>query len=350
MNSRIKKLQEQLAVRKIDGLLVTDDINVSYLSRINASESWLLVTPNKTFYITDFRYIHEVRKSLRRIQAIQYAVSIFDTVFELAAKHSVKTLGYDECHWTLSRFKGLKQRCPKSVKLVAANQLVESLREIKETTELNLVRAGLDIHQQALKYIKKFIKPGVSEVEILKRLEGFTRLRDVGFSFPPIVASGPNSSYPHAHVSPRKIKNNEPVLLDMGVDFKGYKTDLTRMFFLGKISNLVKDARDHVAEAQRRAIECIRDGVEIAVVDEAARNYLKSKKLDKYFGHALGHGVGLEIHEGPKLHHTVRRPLRAGMLVTIEPAVYFPHKFGIRLEEMVLVKKKGYEVISGHIN
>ena len=135
----------------------------------------------------------------------------------------------------------------------------------------------------------------------------------------------------------------------MGVCFGGYMTDLTRMFFLGKIANLVQETEAHVREAQRRAIASIKAGMSIAEVDLKARKYLESKNLAKYFGHSLGHGVGLEIHEGPRLFHTIRRPLKAGMVVTVEPAVYFAGKFGIRLEEMVLVTETGCEVLSGHI-
>lgn len=351
MKTRLKKIQLQLEQNKVDALLVIDDINVSYLTHINASESWLLVTAKKAYYITDFRYIHEVSAILPKgIKPIQHKGSVYDTLYQIVEKDGISVLGFDEVHWNVLRYKLLRKLCPKSVKLKVCNHAVESLREIKEESEIAIIREGLKIHDQALKYLKKFIVPGATEREVFKKLEQFAWRKDVGFSFPPILAGGPNSSFPHASVTTRKIRNNEPVLLDMGIDLKGYKTDLTRMFFLGKISNLVSDINKHVYEAQQRAIQKIQAGVEIASVDLEARKYLKSQKLDKYFGHALGHGVGLEIHESPGIYRNNKNPLRAGMVITVEPAVYLPNQFGIRLEEMVLVKEKGCEVISGHIN
>jgi len=176
------------------------------------------------------------------------------------------------------------------------------------------------------------------------------KLRGAGFSFAPIVASGPNSYYPHASVTDRKIRKNELVLIDMGIDLGGYKSDLTRMFFLGKIPKLVGQVNELVRVAQKKAIEKIKAGVSIAEIDDQARNYLAKQRLAKYFGHAIGHGIGLEIHENPRMSHENKSLLKEGMVITIEPAVYIPNKFGIRKEEMVLVKKEGCEVISDDID
>jgi len=351
MNNRLLKAQSLFNQYKIDALLVVNDIDVRYLTQYPmAAESWLLITSKENYYLTDFRYFLEVKKTLKGIKTVQYQGSIFNSLFEIVNQEKIKHVGFNENHWSVVRYHQLQKVCPKSIKLVESNTLVESLREIKEPGEVEMIRKGLVIHQQALKYIKRYIKPNNTEKEVYDRLDGFVRSKNVGFSFSPIIASGPNSSFPHANVTTRKIRNNEPVLVDMGVDLNGYKTDLTRMFFLGKISNLIKEITAHVYEAQQRAIATISDGINIAEVDLKARKYLESKKLAKYFGHSLGHGVGLEIHESPRLYHTINRPLKSGMVVTVEPAVYLPNRFGIRLEEMVLVKKKGCEVISGTIN
>ncbi|MCA9393316.1 MAG: aminopeptidase P family protein [Candidatus Omnitrophica bacterium] len=349
MTNRMQKVRRLLAPYKIDALIVSDAVNATYLTRYPVSESWLFITAKKTYYITDFRYIHEVRAAVKGVTPVMFSKSVFNTIFDLAARHKATHIGINEHHWTVAQHKRLKQACPKGIKLKPANDLVESLREIKEPEEVQAIRDGLEIHREALRLLKRYIKPNITEEAVFAKLEGFVRRRKVGFSFPPIIASGPNSSYPHANVTPRKIRDNEPVLVDMGVCFGGYMTDLTRMFFLGKIANLVQETEAHVREAQRRAIASIKAGMSIAEVDLKARKYLESKNLAKYFGHSLGHGVGLEIHEGPRLFHTIRRPLKAGMVVTVEPAVYFAGKFGIRLEEMVLVTETGCEVLSGHI-
>jgi len=226
--------------------------------------------------------------------------------------------------------------------------LIEQFRMIKDSGEIALMRQALKIHFEALKRLKRWVKPGVTEMDVLFKLEDFVRSQNAGFSFAPIIASGPNGALPHAHPSRRVIKNHEPVLVDTGIDWKGYKSDLTRMFFLGRMPALVQEMNDWVKEAQSLAVAAIKPGAKAAEIDRVARGFLAKHKLDQYFGHSLGHGVGLDIHEEPRLSGKSAATLQAGMVVTVEPAVYLPGKFGIRLEEMVLVTEKGCEVLSEH--
>lgn len=350
MTQRIKQLRSALPQKNIDAFLIQKDINIAYLTGFPASESWLLVGPRTTSYITDFRYILEARKGLKGISIKQYTKSPYETLFALAKEQNIKRIGIDERHLTLSQYKILKGKCPKGIKIVKADNCVEHLREIKDAGEVARVRKALRIHKQAHQLLKRIVKPKISEREIFLKLEKFVKSKGAGFSFDTIVASGVNSCYPHAKVTDRKIRLNEPVLIDMGIDVGGYKSDLTRMFFLGKIPELVRKVHSHVYRAQQKAIEKIRAGISAAEIDLQARNYLKEHGLEKYFGHALGHGVGLEIHEDPRLGQTNSAPLREGMIITIEPAVYIPNKFGIRIEDMVLVTKKGCKVLSDDIN
>jgi len=194
------------------------------------------------------------------------------------------------------------------------------------------------------------IKPGVSEKEVFYRLEKHVRAKDCGFSFEPIIASGVNSCSPHAKITDRKIRNNESVLVDFGIDYKGYKSDLTRMFFLGRIPKLVKEIEGIVRHAQYISINIIKAGIKVSEPDKLVRNYFQEHKLLKYFGHSLGHGVGLDIHENPRLSYKNSTILKAGMVVTVEPGIYLPNKFGIRIEDMVLVTEKGCKVLSDNIN
>ena len=206
------------------------------------------------------------------------------------------------------------------------------------------------MHKQALGYLKRIIKPGKTEKQIALQLESFIRQKKCCFSFDPIIAGGPNSSLPHAPLTSRKIRKNDIVLVDIGIDYQGYKSDLTRIFFLGKIPNPVRDGMCHVREAQRLSIAKMKPGVAVSQIDDQARNYLKKKKLARYFTHSLGHGVGLEVHELPRLSAKDPSVLQEGMVITVEPAVYIPKRFGIRIEDMVLITKKGCEVISDDIN
>ena len=350
MNPRVKKLRFSFAPSGIDAFLVTKDINISYLTTFPASESWLLVCPHEVFYLTDFRYVLEAKKGLKGVTVIQYQKSIDEAFAQITRRLGVRRVGIDARHLSLFQFESLKKKSPPSLNLVRTDQLVERLRELKEPQEVKKIRQALAVHKQMHAFLKRILKPGLSENEILMRLEEFIRMRGVKFSFDPIVAGGTNACYPHAKVTQRKIRRDDVVLVDVGIDQNGYKSDLTRMFFLGRIPPLVRETDAVVAAAQRKAIEKIAPGVPISQIDRAARNYLAEHKLAQYFGHALGHGVGLEIHENPRLSADNPFLLREGMVITVEPAVYIPRQFGIRIEDMVLVTKKGCEVLSDDIH
>ena len=350
MKSRIKQLTAAFHQHKIDAFLVTKDINITYLTDFPACESWLLVGPRRACYITDFRYVHEAREGLMGINVRCYTNSMVETLIEVIRTMRVKRIGIDTRHLTLSQYRMLERWTPKGIRLIKADDLVEDLRAVKDKNEIQKVKKALRIHKQAHQFIKRNIKPNMKERELLLRLERFVKSKGANFAFDPIIASGPNSCYPHAKVTERKIRRAEPLLIDMGIDVEGYKSDLTRMFFLGKISALVRQVHDAVYEAQRSAIVKIKAGVPAAEIDGLARNYLKKQRLAKYFGHALGHGVGLEIHESPRLAHNNSSILKEGMIITVEPAVYIPGKFGIRIEDMVLVKKDDCEILSDNIH
>ena len=350
MPDRLKSLRSLFSNYSIDGLLITSDPNIRYLTKFPVSESWLLVTATRAFYITDFRYVLEAKQGLpSNVHVERYAKSFYEKVNELTLKYKIKNLGFDSRHVSLAQYHLLKKNLSK-VHLIEADNLVETLREAKDEGEIKLIREALKIHKEALRRVRAAIRPGVTERDVFLKLDDYVKSKGVGYSFSPIIASGPNSAFPHARVTDRKIKNNEPVLIDMGIDVKGYKSDLTRMVFLGRIAHLVSRVNSLVYEAQQKAIKLIKPGVCIAEVDTAARDFLKKMGYGEYFGHALGHGVGLEIHEAPRLSGTNKGILRPGMVITVEPAVYLPNKFGIRLEEMVLVTRKGCEVLSGNIH
>jgi Xaa-Pro aminopeptidase len=261
----------------------------------------------------------------------------------------VRRLGFEEDHCTVRQLKLLRKNAPAGIRLIGARHLVEALRECKQAEEIRHIKKALAVHEASFRYLKNVVRPGLSEHEVFLKLERFVKERGCGFSFEPIVASGPNSCFPHARVTKRVIRANDIVLIDWGIDHKGYKSDLTRMFFLGRIPKLIRTVNDTVIAAQKKAIERIRHDVPIAQVDYQARNYLQKHGLARFFGHSLGHGVGLEIHESPRVSQFNKGRLKEGMIITVEPGVYLPGRFGIRIEDMVLVTKKGAQVLSGHI-
>ncbi|MEI6438184.1 MAG: Xaa-Pro peptidase family protein [Candidatus Omnitrophota bacterium] len=329
---------------------MSNPVNIRYLTGHVAEDAWLLVTAKKAYYITDFRYFELVSKVFKNkpVDIVLFKTSLFETAVDLAVGAGAKVLCFEENHLTYYQFGRLKSLSGSKIKLKGLSGAVEALRVVKDAGELAAIRESIKVNLKGFDFIKRYVRPGVTERDLLFKLEDFTRAHGVGFSFPPIIASGPNAAYPHAKVTERKLRAGEPVLIDFGVLKNGYKSDLTRMFFLGKMSNHFEKNLSHIRGAQEAAFQKIRPGARSSDVDAAARNYLQSHKLAEFFGHSLGHGVGLDTHEMPRLSTKSGDELLENMVITIEPGVYFPGRYGVRLEEMVLITKNGCEVLSGN--
>lgn len=343
---RLTRLISGFAILGIDALFVSDPVNIRYLTGYAAEDAWLLVTRKKTFYVTDFRYEEQVKKSLKDINVIVFGPSLYAAIMDLCVSAKVEILGFEEQNMTFYAASRLKAVLGKLVKFKALSGAVESFRLIKDPAEIQLIRKAIAVNCTGFRYIAKYIKPGVSERFLLHKLQDFARKCGADFSFNPIIASGPNSAYPHARVTDRVLRPMEPLLLDFGLQLEGYKSDLTRMFFLGKMPRSFLRVLSLIKETQKAAFAVIKPGVAAKDVDKAARDVLASSGLDSLFGHSLGHGVGLNIHELPRLSSQSGDVLIEGMVVTVEPGVYFPGKYGVRQEEMVLVTKNGCEVLS----
>jgi len=352
MNLRLKNIRKRLEERDLDCLILTNPANISYLVGFNSRDSYFLVSKKKNIYFTDFRYLEEARHRLKGNAALsKIDGSVFELLAEACSALKARRIGFEENVLSFAQYKKIRKALGKKARLVPAVGIVEDLRRIKDKQELQDMRKAIRITIRALKFIKAFIKPGRTELEIVAELERFIRRQGAtGAAFDIIVASGLNSSYPHHASGGRKIRKNEPVLVDIGVDNNGYKSDLTRVFFLGKINVLAQKISEIVLEAQKRAIYSIKAGIRASEVDAASRKYIASAGFGKFFGHSLGHGVGLEVHEKPRLSSKDNSVLMPGEVFTIEPAIYLPAKFGIRIEDMVLVTNKGCEVLSGAIN
>jgi len=351
MSLRIKNIRTRLKKERLDGLIVSSAANISYLTKYRSRDSYLLITGKQNIYFTDSRYIEEATLKLRGICKIEKIDGpISELMAEACSGLKLKAIGFEARNISFAEFKKIR-RGLKKTKLVPTDGLVEELRQIKEQEELRKIRKAIAITAKALKFIKSFIKPGRKEIEVVGELERFIRYQGASSSaFDIVVASGPNSSFPHHISGARKIRDNEPVLVDIGVDYQGYKSDLTRIFFLGKINILAPRIYDIVLEAQNQALKRISPGVAARDVDAAGRQYIAAQGYGKLFGHSLGHGVGLEVHEKPRISGKQKLKLEPGQVFTVEPAIYLPGRFGIRLEDMVLVTEKGCEVLSGAIN
>ena len=345
MRSRVSSFQSCLDSYRIDAYLVTHSAQVSYLLGIPCEDSWLLVTAGRVYFLTDARYYDEIKPRLQGVHPVLCRALAKDAC-RLIRRRGLKRVGFDDRHVSHFLFKQLTAYLAPETALKAKNQAVDSMRERKDREEITAIRACLRLNMQLFKVAERVLKPGIAEYEILERMERFIQSKRVDFSFSPIVASGPHSAYPHARVTGRRLLKNDVVLIDAGIQQDSYKSDLTRMFFLGKITPLVRKVYDAVAEAQQVAIAKIAPAVPAAAVDLEARKFLKNKGLEKNFCHSLGHGVGLEIHESPRLSALSQDILKPGMVVTVEPGVYLPGQFGVRIEDMILVTETGCEVLS----
>src|SRR3989338_4069839 len=351
MSSRIRELLEKLKNNSVGALLVSKEANASYLCDYPCRDSYLLVHPKETIFITDFRYTEEAKKNIPGVSVFQYD-NLFKDTAALARKLKVNKLGFEAKDLNFAEYSKIKSYLAPKAKLKDTFNIVETLRQIKGDQEINLIRQAIKITAQAFAFIQKFLKPGVKELEIAAEIERFIRYQGAKMSaFNILIASGPNSSLPHALISSRKIRPGEPILIDIGVDINGYKSDLTRVFFLDKIPTIQRRIYGLIQEAPGLAIAAVRPGRIIGDIDSAGRKHIEEQGFGRYFGHSLGHGIGLEVHEEPSISSKNNaQKLEEGMVFTVEPGIYLPGKFGIRLEDMVLVTKKGAEVLSGAVN
>ncbi len=259
-------------------------------------------------------------------------------------------MGFESKALSYAEFKSIKIELASAVDFISTFDLVESLRENKSKEEISRIRKAVEINMEVLKFAKGIVKPGLTEREVALRLENFIKSQDADLAFDTIVASGPNSAMPHAPLTNRKLRTGEPVLIDIGAAFQGYRSDLTRVCFLGRIPLYFKKIYGSVLASQEAAIKKISAGRQICDIDRIARNFLNKRKLGEFFGHSLGHGVGRETHENPAISSRNKERLSSNMVFTVEPAVYLKGKFGIRIEDMVLVKKNNCEVLSGALD
>lgn len=354
MNTRLKKAYSGLKSKNLHGLIIFSQANIAYLTGFNSSDAYLLISPCGNVYFTDSRYTAAAKQALGnafRIEQIS-GPSLYSAMAACCKDLKLRRLGFEASRISLLQYQRLRRQFGKPLELTAVQDLIEEIRQIKDKNELIKLKKAVDITVKALNYIRDKIVPGVREIEIAGELERFVRYNGAsGTAFEIIVASGSNSAFAHHRPTRRKLLANEPVLIDIGVDFEGYKSDLTRVFFSDKIKILEKSIYNAVLQAQDLAISKAKEGVCACELDRECRSFIERSGYGKWvYGHGVGHGVGLEVHEAPALSVNSRTQLKAGMIITVEPAVYMHGRFGIRLEDMVLITKTGSEVLSGTLN
>ncbi len=351
MNLRLRKLRRLLSRQNLDAIIISSPSNRRYLSGFTGSAGFLLISQTEAVLATDFRYTEQAASQAPdfRIVRSQGELDWFPrTVTELG----LKAVGFESDDLAVTAYRHLVEEArrlsPRTrPRLIATRGIAESLRAIKDRSELRAIRAAAKIADAAIAHARSILAPGTSERELAWRIERF--LRESGsetLPFPIIVASGPNAARPHAEPSDRIIGEGEPVVIDLGARVNGYCSDLTRTISLGQPSERMAEITAIVHKAQAAAIEGLAAGMSGEEADRLARTVIKSAGYEEAFGHGLGHGVGLDVHEQPRLGPKSEDTLRGGMVFTIEPGIYLEGWGGVRTEDMVSLGKNGPSLLT----
>ena len=347
MSDRANRLVAGLTGSGADLMLVTSLVNVRYLTGYTGSNGIALIGPDTRVFITDFRYREQSATEVqdgfdRRIATLDLLEGIADELPVGALR-----MGFEDGHLTVRAHARLAELLPDRVELVAAGDPVEALRAVKEPEEVRRIRAASELADAALREIMEQGLAGRAEIEVAATLEAAMRRHGAqGASFQSIVAAGPHGALPHATPRDVPIGAAELVVIDWGAQLDGYCSDCTRTLATGELSETAQIAYDLVLEAQRAGLQAVAAGVSGRDADAAARTVIDDAGHSEHFGHGLGHGVGLEVHEAPRLSQRSDSVLQAGNVVTVEPGVYLPGEVGVRIEDLVVVTESGREILT----
>ena len=340
---RVRTIRRELDKKKIRLLIVTRPANVTYMTGFLGDDSWAAIAGGRVWLLTDSRYTEQAQKECPSCKIIDRAGPMAEAVAGLVKKlKSIRTVAVEDSV-SMADFEQLKKTVKARFRTVTG--IVETLRSIKDESEIATIRTAAAISAKALAQTLPYVKPGVTESELAGMLDFQIRKLGARNSFETIVAFGPNASRPHHQPGKRKLKKKDAILIDFGAKYKGYCSDITRCFVIGGMTPLYKKVYDVVEQAQTAAIKTIRAGVKITQVDAAARKVIDKTDLPVY-GHGTGHGFGLEIHESPFLKPDGKGKLKAGQIITIEPGIYIPGKLGVRIEDDVLVTETGHKILT----
>jgi len=339
---KLTKLRKELEAKQLDAILITNPINRRYLTGFTGTAGIVIVSKNAACLITDFRYIEQATEQAAAFTVVEHKKSIEHEIKHQLEKLNVTNVGFEKNQLTYAKYELYHDLL--NVELVPVSGIVEQLRLIKTTDELAVLKKAAEIADAAFVHIQNYIKPGVKEIDISNELEFFMRKQGAtSSSFDIIVASGYRSALPHGVASAKEIQNGELVTLDYGALYEGYCSDITRTVAVGEIDNELKTIYETVLEAQLLGVSGIKPGMSGKEADALTRNYITEQGYGENFGHSTGHGIGLEVHEGPSLSHRTDTTLSPGMVVTVEPGIYVPDVGGCRIEDDLLITDSGNE-------
>ncbi len=345
---RLTEVRRLLEAKNLPALLVVQAENRRYLSGFTGSAGQLLITPTRAILATDFRYWEQSAKQAPDFTVYQAKGSLKDYLSGLIAEAgNPARIGFESNTVTMAQYQEMQKAAPQ-VEWGGVNGLIENVRAVKDADELALTQKTIDLAEDGLRYLLSILKPGMTEKEAAWELEKYLRERGAdALSFDTIIASGPNAALPHHDPSERVLQANEPVTIDWGAAIDGYRSDLTRTIVLGKPDAKFREIYAIVLRAQLNAIDNIKAGQTGKEADAFGRDVIVAAGYGDNFGHGLGHGVGLAVHEQPRASYTVEdERLPANSILTVEPGIYLPGWGGVRIEDMILVKEGGNELLS----
>jgi Xaa-Pro aminopeptidase len=339
---RADRLAKLVSEQGLERLLVTNLVNVRYLTGFTGTNGACICGPGDRAFLTDFRYIERAASEIGGWELV--AVSVAWTT-GLAERLSGRC-GFEDQHVSVRELRELTENAPEGAELVPAGGLPEQLRRVKDPNERNAIAEAAKLADGVYEWTIEQGLAGKTEIEVAR--SAVARIRELGAepSFPPIVAAGSNGAMPHAEAGEREIKTGDMVVFDMGAQLDGYCSDCTRTFAVGKPSGTAQEVYELVLEAQTKALDAVAAGKTGKEVDAVAREVIANAGHGDHFGHGLGHGVGLEVHEAPRLSQRSEDTLETGEVVTVEPGIYVPAQLGVRIEDLVAVTSKGHENLS----
>ncbi len=341
--SKLDQLREYMQDWEIDGVLLTSPENVKWLSGYTGDNAQILITGKHQYFITDARYIEQAERELgeefRFIKAAH--AERLRRIDKLLDKHGTKCLGIEKRHVTIEMMQNYQESW--FIKYAYIDDEIRRMRSIKTPEEIESMREGAKITEAAFNHVLTYVKEGVSEFDILAELQYFINKHGSVPCFPPIIASGENSSMPHAAVTDRKLRAGDLLTMDFGCYYKGICTDFTRTIGISGVEQEIEKVYNAVKCANLAGLDVVKSGVGANEVDSIVRSGIESAGYGEYFEHGTGHGVGMEIHEAPTIAAYSTDVLKESMVITIEPGIYIKGKYGVRIEDMIVVTEDGYE-------
>jgi Xaa-Pro aminopeptidase len=344
---RAAAVAERVAARGLDALLVSEPHNLRWLTGFTGTNGLAAIGPERRAFLTDFRYVEQAAEQVDPgFERRDAERDLLEGVRGALPGRRPLRVGFDDAHVSVRTHRRLTELLGEEVELEGAAGLIEELRAVKDAAELERIRAAAALADEALREVLEAGLAGRTERDVARALEAAIRAREAEPSFPPIVAAGPHGALPHAEPRPVEIPRDTLVVVDWGARLEGYCSDCTRTFATGELGDDERAVYELVLRAQRDALDAVRPGPTGRDVDAVARGVIEAAGHGERFGHGLGHGVGLEVHEEPRLSVKGDRPLAAGNVVTVEPGVYLSGRFGVRIEDLVVVTADGREVLS----